>query len=69
MNRARIVRKLYERIKNEYILNVRKRKERIFKNIKEKIVKRLTITQLLVINTILYTTEFNVGDKLVRENY
>lgn len=32
-------------------------------------MKRLTITQLLVINTILYTTEFNVGDKLVRENY
>lgn len=28
-------------------------------------MKRLTITQLLIINTILYTTEFNVGQKLV----
>lgn len=28
-------------------------------------MKRLTITQLLIINTILYTTEFNLGQKLV----
>lgn len=28
-------------------------------------MKRLSLTQLLIINTILYTTEFNVGQKLV----
>ena len=28
-------------------------------------MKRLLLTQLLIINTILYTTEFNVGQKLV----